>query len=246
MLIDRREGSLRMGGLAPVLFSCNRRASIASLPLTGIEARLRRISCITSRCCGPARVAAIHCSTPRPASRVALAGHRALSVMQRMRNLVRIFGVLLVLASLPFLATSAALLNQQADLVRVTWGIFDPEVNGSARKFGVGYYGMWSGRVRTGSWAASCWHASRDEVLHNQPLLWTGPRRGCTLSYSSAQHARRVAGHRAAVLGVKGFIGSDSLSTDSIPSPRGAWRSVGSRVCACTRRGRLCSSCRRL
>jgi hypothetical protein len=34
-------------------------------------------------------------------------------------------------------------------------------------------------------------------VRHNQPLQWTGPRRGCTLFYSSASLARRVAGHRA-------------------------------------------------
>ena len=32
---------------------------------------------------------------------------------------------------------------------------------------------------------------------HNQPLLWTGPRRVRMLSYSSARLARRVAGHRA-------------------------------------------------
>ncbi len=28
-------------------------------------------------------------------------------------------------------------------------------------------------------------------------LLWTGPRRGCMLFYSSAHFARRVAGHRS-------------------------------------------------
>ena len=32
---------------------------------------------------------------------------------------------------------------------------------------------------------------------HNQPLLWTGPRRVRMLSYSSARLTRRVAGHRA-------------------------------------------------
>jgi hypothetical protein len=32
---------------------------------------------------------------------------------------------------------------------------------------------------------------------HNQPLLWTGPRRVGTLFYSLARPARRVAGHRA-------------------------------------------------
>jgi hypothetical protein len=31
----------------------------------------------------------------------------------------------------------------------------------------------------------------------NQPLLWTGPRRGVTFFYSLARPARRVAGHRA-------------------------------------------------
>ena len=35
---------------------------------------------------------------------------------------------------------------------------------------------------------------------HNQPLLWTGPRRVRMLSYSSARPARRVAGHRASIV----------------------------------------------
>ena len=37
----------------------------------------------------------------------------------------------------------------------------------------------------------------RSGVPHNQPLLWTGPRRVRMLFYSLAQPARRVAGHRA-------------------------------------------------
>ena len=40
----------------------------------------------------------------------------------------------------------------------------------------------------------------------NQPLLWTGPRRGGMLFYSLGLHARRVAGHRASsVIGQGGL-----------------------------------------
>ena len=34
-------------------------------------------------------------------------------------------------------------------------------------------------------------------LLHNQQLLWNGPRRGCVLFYSLARSARRVARHRS-------------------------------------------------
>ena len=39
--------------------------------------------------------------------------------------------------------------------------------------------------------------AGRPAAMHNQPLLWTGPRRVGMLFYSSARLARRLAGHRA-------------------------------------------------
>jgi hypothetical protein len=39
--------------------------------------------------------------------------------------------------------------------------------------------------------------SKRSDRPDNQPLLWTGPRRGCALFYFLARPARRVAGHRA-------------------------------------------------
>ncbi len=52
-----------------------------------------------------------------------------------------------------------------------------------------------------------------DRSPHNQPLLWTGPRRVGMLSYSSASPARRVAGHRASsVIHLNVFRASRTIS----------------------------------
>jgi len=55
---------------------------------------------------------------------------------------------------------------------------------------------------------------------HNQPLLWTGPRRVGMLSYSLACPARRVAGHRASSV-----MQQEDPSAD--PPSENVWRFLG-------------------
>jgi hypothetical protein len=53
--------------------------------------------------------------------------------MQHMRSIIRIgLGVALAVAGVLFLIPTAILLNQRFQFVRVTWGIFDPQVKGAS------------------------------------------------------------------------------------------------------------------